>query len=110
MYFVAKILSFVPIPFVQGYLKLALPRTWEFSSFFDMLWNTYIYALMGVFLQFMCYNSEDSSYVLNYILHSICTVAMLSAPFLVTWLIYREHDIKRSAFFNKRLATLIGGV
>lgn len=35
---------------------------------------------------------------------------MLGIPLFVTWLIYREKDIKNSTYFTSKLSTLVGGI
>jgi len=50
VYLSAKLISFLRIPHLSDYLKVALKRTWEWSAFLDLLWNTYIYALIGALL------------------------------------------------------------
>lgn len=50
VYAITKIMSFIPIKYLQNYLKKSLNNTWEFSAFFDLVWTVYIYILIGSYL------------------------------------------------------------
>lgn len=110
IYVAVKIISKINIKYVQKYFQNSLENTWEYSSFFDMLWNTYVYCLIGCFLQFCEYEFSDSSAKLNYSMHSIVSIICLTAPFLVFYLIHREKDIKNNPVFLKKYSTLVSGV
>jgi len=110
IYLIAKILSMVKIPYLQDYLKRALERTWEWSSFLDLYWNTYIYALIGALLQFRCYNDDDSSSWINYLLHSVVSIPTILCPFVFIWVIYRQKDIKNNAVFLKKYSSFVSGI
>ncbi|KAL4461960.1 hypothetical protein ABPG74_000805 [Tetrahymena malaccensis] len=110
LYVIAKIMSMIKIKYVQDYFIKAVSNTWEFNGMLDLIWNEYIYSLVGVLLQFNCYDFSDSSAFLNYTIHSLFSVIILGIPFLITFLIYKQPNVSENKRFQTKLGSIIGGL
>ncbi|EAS02479.2 hypothetical protein TTHERM_00629910 (macronuclear) [Tetrahymena thermophila SB210] len=110
LYLIAKIMSMIKIKYVQDYFIKAVNNTWEFNGMLDLIWNEYIYSLVGVLLQFNCYDFGDSSAFLNYTIHSLFSVIILGIPFLITFLIYKQPNVTENKRFQTKLGSIIGGL
>ncbi|KAL4477139.1 hypothetical protein ABPG72_008873 [Tetrahymena utriculariae] len=110
LYLIAKIMSMIKVKYVQDYFIKAINNTWEFNGMLDLIWNEYIYSLVGVLLQFNCYDFSDSSAFLNYTIHSLFSIIILGIPFLITFLIYQQPNVTENKRFQTKLGSIIGGL
>ncbi|KAL4473406.1 hypothetical protein ABPG72_015649 [Tetrahymena utriculariae] len=59
LYFLAKAISFIKIPYITNYCKRAVAETWEYGGLLDLLWSYYIYVVLGLFMQFNTFEFGD---------------------------------------------------
>ncbi|KAL4490794.1 hypothetical protein ABPG72_021848 [Tetrahymena utriculariae] len=111
LYFLAKIFAKTPIKYLNSYCQRAIKETWEYGAIIDLNWSFYIYVVVGILIQFKTYNFDDkNSYLVNYILHSLCFIIFFGVPFIYLEKFYKNKNISTDKDFQKKYSSLLNGL
>ena len=105
-----KVLSFIKMKRVHSYFSKKLKETWEYCGFFDLVSSIYIYVAFSVFLQFYCFDFEDSMCFLNYSLHSFFSLFVFVFPIMMGIFIHKQDNLKENSDIQVRFNSIFGGL